>query len=904
MGKREILIVLVLLLMFSAATQATSTINTNSSTIEKKYAEGEYVKGRVNMSFTAQENKRFTSNFSGGIYLYDLLSNLSANFWCNPKNCKDTYSAQSGAESKEFSLLNNKTVGMRISGGKIEEIQNFVFNISDLNSQTSCTNQVRIDLFDDGVIDFYNTKASEEVCQTTPKKYGCFESSEDLQISDITKSPYCEKINLTAAPGYKLGAKVRKTSSDGDAKIILELHDKRKEGPSCEITNIAISSTFEEVTCDVVHPSLDEFEAFICVKSNKDAGNFEIREESNEVCGGAGEPTLSPSYLTADFEIFAQPLKFAPLSSLELNKEIYKTITGRVLFADVKSYIQTSYGADCTEECIIPITLSGSSSSVKIDAAKVTFKKVGSSTTSSQSLYDLSEKSYEINLNSTLLDIEKMKFIVPAKNGTHKFLLCFDENECTSENDLISENINVLVGFDFSLGPRSVLVGQKTIFVVKSTKNLSSTVWKFGDNSSIVNSMNNQAEHTYTREGEFTIEITATTKSGETSTKKFKVNVGDAKKSVNLTINKYNQRILDVEADIRILPTWIKDEAEKDFKVTKDEFVRINNEYKNLGADVSNEEYISLIARLLDLKMPYEIRATEKGSLPMAIGFNNINAGYVKEISGDESGDEENLKQSIISWINKNYDGDVAFETYSALYDDGKEELFTTYKIELTPKASHGGEESYLFIDYPASSIRFNVNYDDKKTNYEGAAYIPIDSSGKPDSVEFLIKGETLPEIEELGIFVSPETNNLDIESDKPISPYPWVEEGKILWGRLLISLAILFLVLLVIYLLLQHWYKNSYEKHLFKNPDDLYNLLNFIYNSRKIGMDDKTIKVKLGEKNWKGEQLSYAFKKIDGKRTGMFEIPLFKFVENKKVKQEIEKRQKGPIDTRYIGQK
>jgi len=34
-----------------------------------------------------------------------------------------------------------------------------------------------------------------------------------------------------------------------------------------------------------------------------------------------------------------------------------------------------------------------------------------------------------------------------------------------------------------------------------------------------------------------------------------------------------------------------------------------------------------------------------------------------------------------------------------------------------------------------------------------------------------------------------------------------------------------------------------------------------------------------------------------------MYEIPLFKFIENKKVKKEIEKRQGVPIDTRFIKQ-
>ena len=66
--------------------------------------------------------------------------------------------------------------------------------------------------------------------------------------------------------------------------------------------------------------------------------------------------------------------------------------------------------------------------------------------------------------------------------------------------------------------------------------------------------------------------------------------------------------------------------------------------------------------------------------------------------------------------------------------------------------------------------------------------------------------------------------------------------------------------------------------------------------------MGDKDIKDKLKTMKWSGEQINYVFKKIDGKRTGMWEIPLFKFRENKKVKQEIEKKQGVPADLRFMG--
>ena len=105
-----------------------------------------------------------------------------------------------------------------------------------------------------------------------------------------------------------------------------------------------------------------------------------------------------------------------------------------------------------------------------------------------------------------------------------------------------------------------------------------------------------------------------------------------------------------------------------------------------------------------------------------------------------------------------------------------------------------------------------------------------------------------------------------------------------------------------LIYIILQTWYKKNYEKHLFKNPNDLYNLINFIYNSRKAGLDEKEGRKKLLEKKWSKEQIVYAAKKLDGKRTGMWEIPMFKFIENRKVREELQKKNPGkPLDGRFI---
>ena len=52
----------------------------------------------------------------------------------------------------------------------------------------------------------------------------------------------------------------------------------------------------------------------------------------------------------------------------------------------------------------------------------------------------------------------------------------------------------------------------------------------------------------------------------------------------------------------------------------------------------------------------------------------------------------------------------------------------------------------------------------------------------------------------------------------------------------------------------------------------------------------------KLRERKWSAEQLNYAWNKLHGLRTGMWEIPVFRYFENKKLREELEKRKEGKV--------
>jgi hypothetical protein len=202
----------------------------------------------------------------------------------------------------------------------------------------------------------------------------------------------------------------------------------------------------------------------------------------------------------------------------------------------------------------------------------------------------------------------------------------------------------------------------------------------------------------------------------------------------------------------------------------------------------------------------------------------------------------------------------------------------------MNKKTGAGNEQAYLLIDYSKDQITF-AGSDSARITGSGT-YIPL--TGSTTSVEFVIYDKVSPTI--LGMYVSPPIEKLGSYQQVGV-----VENPGFNWGRFTLWMSMLIILAFIVYIMLQEWYKRRYEAYLFRRQGDLYNVINFMHNSRKSGADDGEIERKLKNSRWNGEQISYAFKKLDGKRTGMFEIPIFRFFEQKKVRAEIEMRRAAP---------
>ena len=166
--------------------------------------------------------------------------------------------------------------------------------------------------------------------------------------------------------------------------------------------------------------------------------------------------------------------------------------------------------------------------------------------------------------------------------------------------------------------------------------------------------------------------------------------------------------------------------------------------------------------------------------------------------------------------------------------------------------------------------LNFKENYFAKKSG--DYFYWALEENNK--KIEF--STSEIINYEELPAFFSPELSTFVLSED--VSPL--IKNLKAKWAVISISLAILLFAALIVYSLLSIWYKRKYESYLFKNRNDLYNLISYVNVSKKKGEKEEDMRTNLKKAGWTGEQITYVLKKYSGRRTGMIELPLTKLID------------------------
>jgi hypothetical protein len=876
---------------------ASAGFSEGNYTMQKVYSGGELIKGYLNISFSGQTNSNFTNSFSDGIDLLRFLKSSDLSYQCVPSDCKDGYGSPSST-SKSFYLSGDKLFAFATGSYNETKATNLKFNITSDFGPSCKASQFYIDLFDDGSIDFFNNKNNDVACDS--KNYGCFDSSlgDDkynwVYIASNTK--LCEKISLAQAPAYRVGAKIKNGTSN--IKIIVTLYDMSVSNSSAKGYCQLPSNTdpVQEKDCVVNYSSYKRFDGLVCISADTSSGStdFQIRAETTSPKCGTSFDNVGKGY-PVDYELYAFPLQYAAVNNIGFNSNVYSKLNGdSVLTSALTNYVGARYGnvngySDCSDKCVIPFRIWGSAQNINIDNIVLSYSspQLGGETSDSN-LYSITSTKFKINTDWIQIDLKDLAINAPYFNGRKLFELNF------ADKNLISEMINISGGFSFDVNPKIIAVGRNVEFII-DVGNVTSSIWDFGDSSEKVTSSTGRTVHKYSTSGDYEVTVQAVKSNGESSTRTFKISVGDAKTSAETTFSEYKIRLLNLTSQLNSYPDWIKVELKKNVNIP-DLNESLDSIEVALNKASSDSDYEKVLNNLSKLNMPYGIYSTSAGrNLPILLGFNGIDLKYIQQIAQSEvtADSATKLRADLVNWIKENYDANVSYETISEVLSSGAEPILTKFKISLTPKVADSEDTNYLIVGVPENSITFLESYSVKSLDEGSGLY--IDFMGAKN-VEFYIKGKM--SLEDIGAYISPEISKLGV--------YEYIQEPtkpKFRTRLFLIGIIVILVLFLIVYIILQEWYKKNYENSLFKSKNDLFNLINFIYNSRTAGLKDRDIKRKLESSGWSGEQVNYAFKKIDGQRTGMWEIPLFSFLEKGKVKKEIEKMHPEGVDTRFINQ-
>lgn len=864
----SLLFIMAILPMISA-----SFVYKNNS-LETKYVGGEAIKGNIEIRFIDEPaGSLLTNNFDSSTKLIDLIkaSGFEENrdYNCSIRNCVVGYKTKSSIQGLPLNIGENASIGFRITGKNVE-IDSARLNI-ETNGAASCTGPYIISVLGNNETTLQTNKYKDVSCGT--KVRGCFDFSlGNYDSATITSDAYCEKIKLPIGPAYKVGGKI-KNSTIGYGKLNIEMFDESWNSlGKCGLPRHNMSN-IEELNCIIEYAPVSERDVFLCL--NLESGtnaNYEINsEQGGNICGTTGVGT---EQLNRDYDLFVEPLQFDSVG-MEINESFYSRLYSESLALSIDSYIVDKYERNCAHGCIIPFEIfSGATQNINFNNAEIKYRDTGALLKNNQ-LYLLEREFSTINSGYLKLNIEKAGFFIPALSRENSLQVFLGGRTILPR----ALTINITPGFVFDIQPKFILPGIDTLFNTITSQNITKSEWDFGDGNN-EETQGKSLKHRYLAEGSFDVKVSLTRKDNVKVSKNFTVIVGNSSGAIKIISKNYEERIANLSKQIESYDRWIALELRKKVNITE-----INESINKAKQDAENSENnkSEIVENLAQMEVPKSIIINKRGLLPIDVGYDSLDSSYIITLSKKELNDDEKekLKEQIIGWLEDNYKADIEFKTISSFQEDVKP-LYTTFKVKITNK-KQGENEAYLILGRPKDEIVFKEDYGQIGVEGESgsATAIPVKES---EEIEFLLPEEI--EIEEIGAYVAPDISKFSMGEDiGKIEPNP---RPKIAfyWYILLI------IGFFIIYIALQEWYKRRYENYLFRNKDDLYNVINFIFNQRIVKMNDDEIRKKLLGTGWKGEQLNYAFKKIDGKRTGMFEIPIFKFLENRKVKEEIAKRQ------------
>ncbi len=886
--KFEVLALFMFVLMFLSAiflfsfVSAAVNVGKLNYSIPVSYEPGAAITGWVNISLSNEPTtSSLKSSFGESINLLELLrkgNNSGFVKSCNMIDCASSYVASNPETSKTLSLSEGASVvlGLDILGNArdlLSDISSFTFNLTSNNPETEKF-PLAIDILNDGSYEWQAYKASDSFGD---EDKGCFIYTTGQAI--IASSSYCEKIRLQKTPEVQIGAYVQGIQAGIDFDMKITSSDGLKHG-SCA-TNPTLGGEVEVVNCVVPDFSVNEVgDYFACIKANPmDINKYKIDIEEDSIKCGFSSPSgnYEGSY-NYDFKIFARPKKYLGGINFSLNDdELANAKSSRNnIEAYLEEYISDVYGNNCSKGCVIPIKISaGISQQVVLSntygSGGGTIPYIISYTagisTFTDKFYDTSETPSLISSGFQKLFLGEAGFHVPGEIGNHT--LSISLNGSAGEQPLFSQKISVNIPEPpkiKGLSPNRTGVKYPTLFTIllNGTTNVTKYNWDFGDGSS-QNTSGGEVTHTYNTVGSYTMKVSLYSQSGALfSSREFIVAVSPASTIVPELLEESEERLNLIKAQMKSNFSVFEQKAiNKSLNIAgiESKIKTMKTSVSQAGSDEAKFELI--LGDLLALKIPDAVAKTAyTDGFAFYPTMEVINLDALKQTGGGdyEADKEDAYKQAVLIWEGANVNTVMIYTEISSIYPEEQKLLVKTFDLRMAK--TEGSKNAYIIMR-DMNNLVFKDDYSQEKNN--GYYSIAFDTSEKriafstTENVDFF----TLP------LFVSPAISELDLTGIDILPPEnktkKWVTFGAIVAGVLVLAG--------VVWFVLKVWYKRRYENYLFKNRNNLYNLVNYIQNEKIKGTKEADIASKLRKAGWSSEQLRYALRKHAGKSTGMPEL-------------------------------
>jgi len=850
----EFILIFIFLIGFICA-----SYNLEDYSIENYYAPSSNIKGWINMNLSDEKsNAFFSDSFGNEITLLELIkSNNNLDYSCNTKDCGSDYIPLSGHSNilTDMETGSEKILGFFIKGN-INAINSVDF-VVESDAEESCFNQIKFDFGLDGTIESGNTKSSAGLCRFL-RNYGCLSGNEEMNEYIIGKFPnkHCQKINLSESASFNLGAWINAGSDARDLTMALyETNGEPIESALCKIKNATGEG---EYYCGVDYLVTQQKEVYVCIYSDK-SGTSKIRGHYDpNGCGFYGQDYQTEN---AAFQIFAEGKKFDSVGTINITNSL---LHGNTLAGEMNDYLMKKYrGFNCSEGCVIPFKIySASQQNIELKNLELKYE-TNLGQVIGNKFYKIEEIPPTINLKNQKIYLDEAGFKTPNAKGNYTFKLEFEEEELFS-TDIYVEDIAI----PRYVTPTKTASAFPTSFRVltDSKIEIEKYIWDFGDNTTETTTTN-KVTHTYEKIGFYDMKITFRDYSGRNASKNFEIIIISPKELINEKIETLQQDIETIDAKINSMEIF-KQKAIKsviDIDKISEEFKQIQKDYQTAGTE---EEYNTIVKKLLEIEVPEDLAVTEKAEfMPFFPQSGVINLDVLKNIAGgDYSEDREGYVEAVRTWQQVNLNAKISFEGISGVYSDRQEELVKIFKLDI--KAKDNLDSIPYIIIKNLDGLIFKENY----LEQEKSGYIFIEMEGSEKSIEF----STTEDIgfANLPLFISPSLERLDLIKSPP---------ERIInmnWKWIIIITIIVLILGLLVYLILTEWYKRRYENYLFQKRNNLYNLIFYVNDAHKKGMDGGQIKTKLKSRGWSGEQIEYVIKKYLGKRTGMIELPISKLID------------------------